>query len=98
MKSFNEFIAESRIKDLYFDSYTAAIDHALEHARKKYDLDDEELAQIIGFNSQRPKSGKTTSVHIPLYKNGKQVKQHLHIQVFNRDTNRNTFELNYYIS
>jgi hypothetical protein len=85
--------------ELYHDSYTKAINTALNYAEKNgYTTDDEERADIIGLKSSRPKDGKTERVTLPIYKNGKKQRKHLHIQVYNRGISGNTYELNTYIS
>ncbi|WP_298751902.1 hypothetical protein [uncultured Arcobacter sp.] len=94
-----EIFLESTEYELYHDTYTSAIQTALDYAIKKgYQTDKEEVADIVGLNSSRPKKGKTTRVTIPLYKNGKEQRKALHIQVYDRGTSNNSYELNVYIS
>ena len=86
---------------LYHSSYTSAIDFALKSAVSEgFTTDKEETAVLIGFQSSRPKEGKTERLSIPLYKNGKLVKNKaLQIQIYNRGNNVvNNFELNKYIA
>jgi RecJ-like exonuclease len=84
--------------ELYHDTYTSAVDTALKHAEVKgYTTDPEEVATYVGFGPRKPGRGKTVTVHIPLYKNGKPQKKALHIVVYNRDVDRNTYELTTYI-
>lgn len=92
-------ILESKFDyELYHSSYTSAVDAALQHAVVKgYTTDPEEVADLVGFGPRKPGRGKTTQVHIPLYKNGKPQKKHLHISVYNRDIDGKTFELTAYI-
>jgi hypothetical protein len=84
---------------LYHPSYTQAIDTALGYADKLgYTTDAEERASLIGMGPRKPGKGQTVSLHIPLYKDTKLQKKVLHIQVFNRGIEGNTYELNCYIS
>jgi hypothetical protein len=84
---------------LYHDSYSSAVQTALEVAKEKgYEVSDEEAFQQIGTGPAKPSSGKTNSLHLQLTKNGKPVKEMLHVQVYNRGTNTNPFELNMYVS
>jgi hypothetical protein len=84
---------------LYHDSYTSAVQAALDLAKKQgYETNDDETFQLIGSGPRKPQGGKTNSLHIPLYKNGRPQRKMLHFQVYNRETSRNTYELNAYIS
>lgn len=98
MKSITDKIEEV-LQESNFKTYTDAIDAAVTDARKRgYEVDSEVLADIVGLRSSRPKNGMTTRVEpIPLTKNGKPQRQHLHIQVYNRGGTV-PFELNHYIS
>ena len=100
MTKFESFITEKKESyPLYHDSYTSAIDAGIEYAKKqKFETDAEELAKIVGMDSKRPKSGQTTKVHIPLYKDGKKQRKMLHISVYNRETKSKPFELTAYVS
>jgi len=83
-------------KETYFKTYTEAVNAALEYSKKKgYETNKEELADIIGINSKRPKTGQTTKVDIPLYKNGKLQKKYLHRAVYAME---NSYELTRYIN
>ena len=97
MKTFTELLNEVKSTELYFDTYSAAVEHALTTTRKQFDIDPEDVADIVGLKSRKPGRGKTTKVSIPLYKRDKLDRKQLHIQVFNRDTDRNTYELNFYV-
>jgi hypothetical protein len=82
--------------DTYFKTYTDCINAALDYANKKgFETDKEELANIVGVNSKRPRTGQTTKVTIPLYKNSKLQRKYLHIQVYGME---NSFELTKYIN
>jgi hypothetical protein len=97
MAKFKEFLQESKY-EVYHDTYTSAIQTAEEWAIKQgYDLDEEEWAQDIGLGPSKPKPGKTNKFSLSLSKNGKEDKKRLQIQIYNRETNSNTYELNMYI-
>ena len=102
MDNFNKLYEAAMKKGdyvLYHDTYTSAVDSAIDFAvRNGYTTDAEERAQIIGFNSSRPKNGQTEKVTLPLYKGEKLQRKALHFQVYNRGlSSGNTFELNTYI-
>jgi hypothetical protein len=81
------------------DSYTSAIQAMKSFVKKQgYTLDEDELTQEVGLGPGKPKPGKTNKFHLSLYKNGTQHKKSVHFQVYNRETNSNTYELNMYIS
>lgn len=91
-----DYINESH--EVYHDSYTGAVNAALAYTIKRgFTTDNEEVAHIVGDLSNRPSSGQTTRVSLPIYKNGKLQRKQLHFQVYNRNTTSNTFELNCYI-
>ena len=86
---------------LYHDTYTSAIQAAEAYAKKLgYELDAEEMATSIGMGPGKPKAGKTVKHTLTLLKNGAPIKgrKRLQIQVYNRDQNRNAYELNAYIA
>jgi len=87
----------------YHETYTSAINAAIDYAKRKgYYIDQEEVADVVGLRSSRPRRGKTERVSIPLYKNEAEshmkAKKHLQVQVYNRGIEGNTFELNAYIA
>jgi hypothetical protein len=83
----------------YYNSYTKAINAALDYAHSEgYEIDPEELAQEIGYGPGRPKGGKTVRHHITLYKKGKKQNEALTIVVTDREIDGNTYELVKYIS
>ena len=83
---------------LYHDSYTDAIAEAVAFAEKNgYTTDDDNRFNEIGIGPGRPKRGKTVKHTLKLFKKDKEQKKALQIQVYNRDTSKNTFELNTYI-
>lgn len=86
-------------KDTYFNSYSAAVQSALAQAKKQgYEVDEGDTDSQITFGSGKPGRGKTVRHTLKLTKGGKAQKKALHIQVYNRGTDKNPFELNSYIS
>ena len=84
--------------DLYFDTYSAAVQAAKAQAEKKgFEVVEDDWFQQVTTGKGKPGRGKTTRHNLDLTKDGKPVKKRLAIQVYNRDTNRNTYELNMYI-
>ena len=103
MKSFDDIlneISESRdTADIYFDTYTAAVQHAKAQAEKKgYEVVEDDWFTQVTTGEGKPGRGKTVRHALKLTKNGKSVRPSLNVQVYNRDTTRNTYELNFYIS
>ena len=100
----NDFFAirEARrnaANDTYFDTYSAAVQKAKADAEKKgYEVDEDDWHNQITTGPGKPGRGKTVRHNIKLNKNGKPTKKGLAIQVYNRDTDRNTYELNSYVS
>jgi len=84
---------------IYNDTYGGTIDEISKYAKKKgFDLDESEVADAFMDAFFKPRKGKTKRDNLTLLKNGKEQKKKLHVQIFNRGTNKNTFELNMYIS
>lgn len=103
MLSFNEFkeqLNEAKTPNVvYHDTYSSAVQHAMRHAEDKgYDIDARDWQQHVGGGPGKPSDGKTTRHSIPLSKDGKPSKKTLNIQVYNRGTDNNSYELNHYIS
>ena len=85
--------------DLYFDTYSAAVQHARAQAEKKgFEVVEDDWFRQVNVGKGKPGRGKTTRHTLKLTKNGKPVRQGLSIQVYNRDTDKNTYELNFYVS
>jgi hypothetical protein len=82
--------------EVYHDTYTSAINTALEYAEKKgYEYDKEETFNKIGTGPKKPSEGQTNRITITLYKDGKEQKKSLHIQVYGMNKQ---YELNCYIN
>ncbi len=82
--------------EIYHDSYTSAINAALDYAeRNGFTYSDEETAQEIGLGPKKPSEGSTNRFTITLFKDGVEQKKALQIQVYNTG---NKYELNCYIN
>ena len=82
---------------VYHNSYTSAINTALEYAEKQgYEYDQEETASKIGMGPKKPSEGKTNRISIGLTKNGKPQNKQLNIQVYGMGDGK--YELNTYVA
>jgi len=76
---------------------SAALQHAYDQVEKKgYEVDKDDIDNKVAMGPRKPSSGKTNSYNLGLSKNGKPVKQKLHVQVYNMDNKG--YELNMYVS
>jgi hypothetical protein len=93
-----KILNEVKPEQVYFHTYSGAIDAALDMARKRgYEIDEDSLHQAVTFHYPgRPKKNKTSRATILLTKNGKPQKKALQIQVYNMDDRK--YELNAYIN
>jgi hypothetical protein len=95
IKLFEEFVNESKYQ-VYHNSYTSAVNAALEYAEKQgYSYDKEETATKIGAGPKKPDDGKTNKFTITLFKDDKEQKKALQIQIYGMG---DKYELNTYIS
>jgi len=77
--------------DLYHKDFSAAMQHAYKHAKKKgFIVDPEEIDDKVATGPKKPSSGKTNR-----YILGTDKRKKVHIQVANLDNKR--YELNMYI-
>jgi membrane protein involved in colicin uptake len=101
-KDLRESVTEVRkdsAKDTYFNTYSAAVQYARAQAEKQgYEVDEDDWFRQVSAGKGKPSRGKTTRHTLKLSKNGKPARKGLSIQVYNRDTDNNTYELNYYVS
>jgi hypothetical protein len=97
---FTDLLKEGKLDyEIYHDDYGGAIGEIKKFADKNgYTVDEDEFSNNYMDAFNKPKKGKTYRTTLKLYKNDKQQKKALHSQIYNRGTNRNTFELNMYIS
>ena len=93
-------IKENKKNELYFDTFSKAVNKAKSETESKgYEIDEDDWKNKITFGEGRPKEGKTTKVSIGLMKDGKPQKKSLHIQVYNMGvSSKNNYELNFYIN
>ena len=85
--------------DLYFNTYSAAVQHAKAQAEKKgFEVVEDDWFNQVTTGKGKPGRGKTTRHTLKLTKNDKPVRRSLSIQVYNRDTDKNPYELNFYVS
>lgn len=83
---------------IYHNTYASAIQTSLVYAQDKgYSLNDDEIGTKIGTGPAKPKAGETNKITLTLYKDGKEQGKAFHIQVYNRGTSKNEYELNCYI-
>lgn len=80
-------------------SFSSAVQEASRETEAKgYEIDEDDWFREVSTGPGKPKNGSTTRMTIGLSKKGKPVKEALHIQVFDRGTKENSYELNYYVS
>lgn len=97
--TFSEYYESKKDYEVYHNSYTSCVDEVLTFIEKNgYEYTDEDVFQYITTGPKKPSDGKTIKVSLPLYKNGKLSKKVIHFQVYNRETDEKTYELNMYIS
>jgi hypothetical protein len=81
------------------DSFTSAVQEAKDYIEKNgYTVDEDNWFSNITTGRGKPSAGKTFSTSITLVKGEKEQKKRAHIQVYNKETKINTYELNMYIS
>jgi hypothetical protein len=84
---------------VYHNTYSAAVQAAEQWAENRgYTIDEDDWSTQIAFGPKKPAAGKTNRAQIGLMKNGKIQRKALQIQVYNRGTNSNPYELNAYIN
>jgi hypothetical protein len=93
VKLFEAFVKDQ--PQVYHNTYSAAVDTALEYAEKQgYEYDKEEVGRQVGLGPRKPADGKTNKFTITLYKNGKEQKKALQFQIYGMGQR---YELNAYI-
>ena len=95
---YNDFLNESKNDfQVYHNSYSSVIDEIEKYANKQgYEFDQEEYSDAYIDAYFKPSDGKTKKDTITLLKNGKEKKEAIHIQIYNRGNDK--FELNIYIN
>ena len=82
--------------EVYHDTFSSAVQTAEEVALKRgYQIDENEWFNIVSTGKRKPSVNDTNRYSIPLYKDGKEQRKMLQIQVYN--TGRK-YELNCYIN
>jgi len=91
----NESLMESRHEEIYFKTFSEAVQHARSTAEKKgYVVDDNDWFNNVTTGVGKPPVGETFSASIKLEKDGIPSKKSLHIQVYGM---KNSYELTFYI-
>lgn len=94
---FESFINEKYDFPVYHNLYSSAINAVEAYANSKgYQLDAEEYGNAYVDAFFKPNEGRTKKDTLTLYKNGKEQKKALHVQIYNRGADK--FELNMYIN
>jgi hypothetical protein len=84
-------------KQLYFKTYSDAVQAAMDTAKKRgFEVDEDEYFRKVSAGDRKPSEGKTVSKSLQLMKDGKPLRKTLEFQVYNRGGNV-PFELNHYI-
>lgn len=90
---------KEEVKDdyqVYHNTYGSAIETALEYAEDRgYEYSHEEYFNKIASGPRKPSNGDTNKISMTLYKDGEEIKEMLHIQVYGMG---NKYELNCYIN
>ena len=98
MLKFNEFLNESKSDfQVYHNQYSSVIDEVEKYANKMgYDLDTEEYGNAYIDAFFKPNEGQTKKDTLALYKNGKEQKKAIHVQIYGMNDKK--YELNMYIN
>lgn len=81
---------------VYHDTFSSAVQAAGEYAKSKgYELNEDEWFTTIATGPRKPQEGKTNRYTLALFKDGKEQRKALHIQVYGMN---NGYELNTYIA
>jgi len=81
---------------VYHDTFSSAVQTAGEYAEKfGFQISDDEWFNKISTGPKKPNEGETNRYSLSLYKNGKEQRKTLNIQVYGM---RNKYELNTYIA
>lgn len=85
---------------LYHNTYSAAVQHALDFVKKNHGLvvDEDDYFTKVTTGPKKPSRGKTNSFNIELVdaRTGNPSRKRLHMQVYNNDDKN--YELNMYVS
>lgn len=97
MKVLAGILNEIKANELYFDTFSAAVQYArLEAEKKGYVIDENDWFNRVSTGPGKPSVGETTRLSIALKKNGIPQNKQLSVQVYGMRSGR--YELNFYIS
>lgn len=90
-------LTESKIDyEVYHTTYSSAIREALDYAEKRgYYTEGDDVWNNISVGQKKPSEGETNKITLTLYKDGKEQKKSLQIQVYGMSKK---YELNVYIN
>jgi len=95
VKLFEQFVNEKSDYIVYHNTYSSAVDAALEYAKSKgYEINDDDVWNEISVGPKKPSEGVTNKASIGLTKDGKPQRKMLHLQIYGM---KNRYELNTYI-
>jgi len=93
---FEQFVNEKSDYQVYHNSYSSAVQAALDYARSKgFEVEEDDVWKEISVGPKKPKDGITNKATISLIKDGKPQRKALQIQIYGMG---NRYELNAYIN
>ena len=97
IKNKKKTLIESKFDyEVYHTTYSSAIREALDYAEKRgYYTEGDDVWNNISVGPKKPSEGNTNKITLTLYKDGKEQRKSLHIQIYNMG---NKYELNVYIN
>lgn len=105
LPTFSQIVSEAKRpdqKDIYYDTYSAAVQFARSETEKRgYLIDEDDWFRNVNSGPKKPSEGDTNrlqAIGLTMKETGKPAKKALHIQVYNRGTDKGTYELNWYLS
>jgi hypothetical protein len=97
INKFSDFLLEKEEFIVYHNTYSSAINAIEDYANSKgFELDQEEYGNAYVDAFFKPKDGSTKKDTLTLFKNGKEQRKALHVQIYGRQNKK--FELNMYIN
>lgn len=83
---------------LYHQSYSDAVQHAVNETRDKgYQIDEDDFHNKVTTGPRKPSPGETNRFSIDLLKDNKPINKKLHMQIYHMD-DTGKYELNMYVS
>lgn len=84
---------------IYHNSYSDAISEMINYIHKNgYVYNEDEFFNTVTTGPGKPKGGNTHRFSLQMFKGDKETRKYIQVQIYNRETNTNRFELNMYIS